>query len=308
MIFVASINAAVIASFVVFRIAPPLPKLSRRLAPYDTVSRVRLGAQVSTQGTNYEASFESKFFMAEYFKPLYQYLNKALLNIFSFEDSKALSLKLKQAGMQINVESYRTKILRNIFAGIALGIILGASLKNVTALLFFPAVIAFAGYSKSKATVDKKIEHRKQLIRSELYTINQLLALHIRTGSGVTQALTNISRRTTGMVSQEISNVLSRVRSGMALEESLYLESQETPEPHAVRTFKLLAASSTRGVDLTQGLLDLAKDLRRSLREEVKANGAKRRAAMLLPTIGILAPIMLLFVAAPIPNIILGGR
>ena len=71
---------------------------------------------------------------------------------------------------------------------------------------------------------------------------------------------------------------------------------------------KLLAAASHRGIDLTGGLLDLAKDLRRTLREDIKTTSAKRRAAMLLPTIGILAPIMLLFVAAPIPSIVLGGN
>jgi hypothetical protein len=38
----------------------------------------------------------------------------------------------------------------------------------------------------------------------------------------------------------------------------------------------------------------------------VRKQAIRRRAAMLLPTIGILAPIMLLFIAAPLPSIVFG--
>jgi tight adherence protein C len=55
-------------------------------------------------------------------------------------------------------------------------------------------------------------------------------------------------------------------------------------------------------------LLALSDDLRDARREELRQAAVKRRAAMLLPTIGILAPIMLLFIAAPLPSIVFGMR
>jgi tight adherence protein C len=81
-----------------------------------------------------------------------------------------------------------------------------------------------------------------------------------------------------------------------------------TPEPAAARTYKLFAAGAERGVDLASGLRALSEDLRDSRREEIRQSATKRRAAMLLPTIAVLAPVMLLFIAAPLPSIVFGSR
>jgi hypothetical protein len=81
-----------------------------------------------------------------------------------------------------------------------------------------------------------------------------------------------------------------------------------TPEPNAARTYNLFAAGTERGVDLGTALRSLSEDLRDARREELRRAATKRRAAMLIPTIAVLAPIMLLFIAAPLPTVIFGGR
>ena len=83
---------------------------------------------------------------------------------------------------------------------------------------------------------------------------------------------------------------------------------ENTPEPSAARTYHLLAASSERGADLGRALLALSEDVRDARREQMHKDAVRRRAAMLVPTIAILAPIMLLFIAAPLPSIVLGNR
>ena len=40
----------------------------------------------------------------------------------------------------------------------------------------------------------------------------------------------------------------------------------------------------------------------------IKRSATKRRAAMLVPTIAVLAPVLILFVAAPLPFVITGWR
>jgi hypothetical protein len=79
-----------------------------------------------------------------------------------------------------------------------------------------------------------------------------------------------------------------------------------TAEPNAARTYQLLAAGVERGVDLASGLLALSEDIRDARREQLHKDAVRRRAAMLVPTIAILAPIMLLFIGAPLPSIVLG--
>jgi pilus assembly protein TadC len=77
-----------------------------------------------------------------------------------------------------------------------------------------------------------------------------------------------------------------------------------TPEPSCARTYALLSAAEERGADLAAALLELSEDVREARRETMRRTATKRRAAMLVPIIGILAPVMLLFVAAPLPRIL----
>ena len=77
---------------------------------------------------------------------------------------------------------------------------------------------------------------------------------------------------------------------------------------NAARTYQLIATSVERGTDLAVALLAIGDDLREARREALRKAAVRRRAGMLAPTIGILAPIMLLFVAAPLPSIVLGNR
>ena len=77
-----------------------------------------------------------------------------------------------------------------------------------------------------------------------------------------------------------------------------------TPEPFCSRTYRLLATAEERGADLASALLALSEDVRETRRESIKRTATKRRAAMLVPTIAILAPVLILFVAAPLPYLI----
>jgi hypothetical protein len=122
------------------------------------------------------------------------------------------------------------------------------------------------------------------------------------------QAVQRLVVRGRGAVVAELRDVLAWIRSGMGEAAGFRRAAELTPEPSAARTYQLLAAGVERGVDLANGLLALSEDIRDARREQIHKDAVRRRAAMLLPTIGILAPIMLLFIAAPLPSIVLGQR
>jgi len=89
--------------------------------------------------------------------------------------------------------------------------------------------------------------------------------------------------------------------------EALQFAARVTPEPHAARTYRLLASGAELGADLATGLRLLSEDIRGQRTEALKRAATRRRAAMLVPIIAILAPVMLLFIAAPLPSIIFGA-
>jgi hypothetical protein len=135
-------------------------------------------------------------------------------------------------------------------------------------------------------------------MRIELYTVNQLLAMHARVGGGVVQAVQRVVDRGNGAVVEELAEVLRMHRSGRRITDALEHAARTTPEPNAARTYKLLANGVEYGADLAEGLRALSEDIRDQRVEAMKRAATKRRAAMLVPIIAVLAPVMLLFIAA----------
>jgi len=130
--------------------------------------------------------------------------------------------------------------------------------------------------------------------------------MHIRVGGGVVQAVQQLVDRGNGDVIDEMAEALRLHRNGMPASEAFERAAELTPERNCARTYSLLAAAEERGSDLAGALLALSEDVREGRREALKRAATRRKAAMLLPTIAILAPILLLFVAAPIPSILFG--
>lgn len=197
---------------------------------------------------------------------------------------------------------------RALTQGAALGcalLMLGAGGAGASAGFLLGAL---GGAARQHASVDRAIEERRMRMRIELYTVNQLLALDVRAGGGVAQALERICRRGEGAVADELRDVLATVRAGMALHQALEQAADMTVEPAAARTYRLLAKGARFGTDLAVGLRALNEDLRAQRGEAIERTATKRRAAMLLPIIGLLAPVMLLFIAAPLPSIVFGTR
>ena len=224
-----------------------------------------------------------------------------------------LILRLRQARFYPGLEdrdrvaSYRLAVLGNTvtLAGMAAGTML--ALRQSTLVVMAATVGGgFTGSFRVRGRLDRAVEHRRSMMKIEVSTINQLLAIRVRSGSGVMQAVGEMTARGRGEVIGELANALRMHRSGMSAAQAFRRMAEVTPESYCARTYKLLASSEEMGVDLAAGLRVLADDARLARREELRRSAVKRRSAMLIPTIAILAPVMLLFVAAPLPQLVLG--
>lgn len=189
-------------------------------------------------------------------------------------------------------------------AGVATGLLLPGGAAPAVLLGLLGGVV---GATRWRSRIDRAIEQRRTRMRIELYTVNQLLALNVRVGGGVIQAVRRVVGRGNGTVIDELREVLRRHEAGVPADEAFVRAAALTPEPQVARTYRLLAAGVRHGADLARGLLDHSEDLRESRREAMKRDATRRRATMLVPIIAVLAPVMLLFIAAPLPSIVFGA-
>jgi pilus assembly protein TadC len=225
-----------------------------------------------------------------------------------------LLLRLKHAGVLGDVPEarralqYRVQVVSTAAlataAGLGLGLLVGHS---AGAMLAVGAIGLVFGLAWPRGRLDRLIGRRREEMRVELYTVNHLLAMHVRVGGGVIQALQRVVERGRGAVVEELAEVLRAHRSGVRISVALTRAAGQTAEPHAARTYRLLAASAEHGADLARGLMDLSRDLHSQRREDLRRLATRQRAATIVPIVAVLAPVLLLFVAAPLPSIVFGG-
>jgi tight adherence protein C len=306
----AAASSGLLLAGVVGVIVRPTPRLAPRVRPYTLVARAALGRSADVMAVARPSTALAGGTMRQLFEPPVRALAIRVARAVERRGDDSLTLSLRQAGYaDLGPDEYRVRAAGQaaLFAG-------AGAVVGVVAVRSAPVTLALTGCgfvfgaSRWRSRLDRAIADRRERIRLELYTVNQLLAMHVRTGAGPVQAAQRIVDRGSGAVVEELDAVLVAIRSGTAEPEAFRRAADLTPEPGAARTYKLFAAGAERGVDLAGGLRALSEDLRDSRREEIRKTATKRRAAMLVPTIAVLAPVMLLFIAAPLPSIVFGAR
>jgi tight adherence protein C len=302
------VSAGVAAAGVAAVVLPPTRRLAPRVRPYTVASRARFGRGADL--SDLVTPPVSPSVVTRVLAPPVLGLVHRIGRLLERRSDAALARSLQQAGfVDVSPDEYRTRVALQVLAFGAGGAGFGALVvqRPIAVLGLGCCGVVFAA-SRQRGRVERGVADRREHIRLELYTVNQLLAMHVRTGAGPVQATQRIVDRGQGVVVEELRAVLAAVRNGIGEPEAFRRAAELTPEPAAARTYKLFAAGAERGVDLADGLRALSEDLRDARREEIRQSATRRRAAMLVPTIAVLAPVMLLFIAAPLPSIVFGSR
>lgn len=296
---VAAVLAAVFVGGLVKLALPPPRRLRSRVRAY--LAPTSFATQVST-GTGA---------LSAIFGPILSDLADLLARVVDRTGDDITLLKLRQAGWYRELpeseaaNAYRLRQLKYVFMSTVLSLVVGQVIDaSFGVQLLLVGLGLFVGATRAKGQLNKAIEARRELMKIEIYTVNQLLALRVRAGAGVFQAVRSTTQRGRGEVVSELEEALRLHRAGWAGPDAFRRIAELTPEPFCSRTYRLLATAEERGADLAGALLALSEDVRETRRESIKRTATKRRAAMLVPTIAILAPVLILFVAAPLPYLI----
>jgi tight adherence protein C len=278
-------------------VVAPRRRLADKVRPYRAAAGDRTEAVSPSEGAAWTPARDAS-------------VSRPHLRLDSPATRARLATQLRAAGFaNASVDQFRVRQLATAGAMAAGGIALGALvLHSASMTLLLVACGAAVGYTRAPSQLAQRVEARQHRMRLELVTIDQVLAIHVRAGAGPVQAITRIADRGQGDVVDELRAILTSIRSGRAEAEAFRHAAAVTAEPHAARTYRLFALAAEQGADLGTALRALSDDLRDVRRDELRRAATRRRAAMLVPTIAVLAPIMLLFVIAPLPSIVLGGR
>ena len=306
-----SLSAGVTVTAIAWLVLRPPRRLPGRVRPYAHVARSRLLRTADPQ--TYLAATGATAGVRDVFAPLMERMVHVYSRVLGPRDEEMLALRLRQSGFYPGMEANeRLRAFRNrslATAGIAAGILgtVGWQSRGTAGLVAYATGGFVLGSLIARGRIDGAIARRRRRIQSELYTVNQILAMRARAGGGVSDALRHVGQRGTGSVVGEIREVLQLSRSGVPVTEALRRAASMTAEPEAARLYHSLAIAQERGVDLADTLLALSRDLRVARRDEAVTTAARRRIMAVVPIVVILAPIAIAFMAAPLPSLIFGG-
>ena len=301
--------AAGAAIALIFR---PTARLGGRLRPYTTVSQSMLGSVpgvVWTAGDGW-----GRTALGRLLGPPFAELARRVGRFIESTSEEQLAKKISQAGLfgaageEQRVQEYRIRQFATAIAGAVAAGVLGAVLDRPTLMVLILGATGFIGGAAYwRGRIDRTIEARRARMEIELYTVNQQLALRVRIGGGVISAVRQLVAKGRGAVVDELRESVRLIQGGMPASQAFRRIAELTPEPHAARLYQLLASSEERGSDLAGALLAMSEEIREDRREALRRLATKRRAAMLVPIVGLMAPIMILFVGAPLPWIVFRG-
>jgi len=289
--------AAVAAGCLVRSFLRTPARLAPRLAPYTDRARGRLGTTVPARATS----------ATSVWGPMVTAAANRLGAVLDAGATSELELRLRRAGLSdVTAAGYRKRQLTYTLCGFVFGVAMAMVLGLSTAAALIVAfAFGAAGALRWRAKVDGLTDDRRTLMRAESHTVCQMLAVWLRTGDTPSGALDRLTRRAVGIVPGELSEAAAQIRSGSPPVEVLERLAGQTAEPSAARLYRLYGASWTAGGD-PAALLALSDSLRSSRRDALARTMAKRRVAMALPLVAVIAPIMILFIAAAIPSIVFG--
>lgn len=291
----------------------PYRRLAPRLRPYAAVSRSRLARSYDVGGQALAVAWSGESTMQRLFGPILDGVVAWFSQLIGAGNDEQLALRLRHAGLypgitlDERVREYRVRSLgRSLLFTAALGGF-GVLFGGPRAMVFMGTLGFVLGVALARSRVDSAIKTRRERLRGELYTFNQLIAMRTRVGGGVVDALRHAVDRGNGVFVDELAEVLRLQASGVTMTEALRRAAAFTAEPEAQRTYNVLATAQDRGADLGDALLDLSKDLRAQRRDDLQRQAAQRRLWLIIPIVIILAPVLLLFIGAPVPSLIFGS-
>ncbi len=309
--FLLAASAGSSVSAALWAILKPPRRLRMRVRPYSQVARTRLLRAADPE--TYLAVTRPHVRLIDAVEPLLGRLARLHARVLGPRDQDVWAVRLRNSGLYpaldaiARVEAFRRRSFATSLVGAGVLGLIGWSTNGALGMMAYAVGGFVLGAGLARGRVSNAVVTRRRLMRAELYTVNQILAMRARAGGGVTDALRHVAQRSRGVVASEIREALQLQRSGVPITDALRLTAAITAEPEAGRLYLSLAIAHERGVDLADTLLALARDLRVSRRDEAVTKAATRRIAAVIPIVVILAPIALAFLAAPLPTLIFGN-
>ncbi|HZJ25568.1 MAG TPA: type II secretion system F family protein [Acidimicrobiia bacterium] len=220
------------------------------------------------------------------------------------DDSRDLQVRLAAAGLTISSSEFRSRQVAWALAGFA---------GSVTLLLFLAAtghavsVVTVLGMATAFALgaalacdrhLTQVVDRRRRAATAEFPTFVDLVCLAVTAGESLRGALELVSD-SQGPLAVEVRRALLEARAGRPLTAALEERARVLGLAAFDRFVSAVIVAQERGVPLADALRAMAFDVREGEKRRVIEAGGKKQISMLMPVVGLILPVALVFAFYP---------
>lgn len=145
----------------------------------------------------------------------------------------------------------------------------------------------------------KRIEARKQTIRRQLPDLMDLLVVSVEAGLGFDSAITRLYGQNKCLVTEEFMTVIKDVQMGRNRKEALQELSVRNDVAEITTLATALIQAEQLGVSIKSVLATQSQMLRKSRKQQAEEKAQKAPIKMMLPTVGLIFPVVFIILLGP---------
>jgi tight adherence protein C len=215
-----------------------------------------------------------------------------------------VSLRLRQAGLPLSVDAFRSRQLAWALVGAVIGTVLAFTVGRSQAVpLVVNVVLVLVGCVSGVVLCDYRLQRtaaaRMSRMAAELPTVLEFLTLSMSAGEGVLDAIRRVSRISRGELAAELGGVVSQVNTGVPLTEALTRLSAGVQLPALTRCIEQITGALERGTPLADVFRAQAQDSREDAKRTLIEVAGKKEVAMLIPLVFLILPTTIVFAIFP---------
>jgi tight adherence protein C len=145
----------------------------------------------------------------------------------------------------------------------------------------------------------KRIEQRKLTIRQQLPDLMDLLVVSVEAGLGFDSAITRLYGQNKCLVTEEFMTVIQDVQMGRNRKEALREMAARNDVPEITTLTTALIQAEQLGVSIKSVLTTQSQMLRKSRKQRAEEKAQKAPIKMMLPTVGLIFPVVFIILLGP---------
>lgn len=218
--------------------------------------------------------------------------------------STSVRRRLDRAGLRQSVQDFRIEQvvwgLVGFAAAAALSLVRAlGGVGSIGSVAVFCLLGLVCGVFLRDNRLSTQVKNRERQILTEFPTIAELLALSVAAGESPVSALDRVVRRSHGALSEDLADVLARIRTGEPVGQAFESLARATGLPIVARFATGITVAMERGTPLADVLHAQAADVREAGRRLLIETAARKEIAMMAPVVFFVLPVTILFAFYP---------